>query len=114
MTIEEFNKVVEDELSRIERVLVKKQQEYNLDVDRLSVFKTGAAMSGDSPEKVLYGFLLKHLISFRDMVNATAKGEKFSKELWHEKITDIHNYLILFMALLEDDDCFKKDEKEDK
>lgn len=111
MTTEEFNKVVEDELSRVEKVLVKKQKEYNLDADRLSVFKTGAAMSGDSPEKVLYGFLLKHLISFRDMVNATDKGEKFTEDLWHEKLTDIHNYLILLMALLKDDDRFKKEEK---
>ena len=114
MTVEEFNKGVEDELHRIEKVLVKKQQEYNLDVDRLSVFKTGAAMSGDSPEKVLYGFLLKHLISLRDMIIATDRGEKFSEDLWHEKLTDIHNYLILLIELLKDDNRFKNEEKEDK
>ena len=105
MTTERFNEVVKEQLERIEKLLVKKQSEYNLDTDRLSVFKHGASMSKETPEQVLYGFLLKHLISQADMIST---GEKYTKELWLEKITDIMNYNILLLGLLEDDNMFKE------
>ena len=65
MTTDRFNEVVKEQLERIEKLLVKKQAEYNLDADRLSVFKHGAALSGETPEQVLYGFLLKHFKKLR-------------------------------------------------
>lgn len=99
MTTPEFNKVVEDQLDRIKSVLVKKATEYSLDTDRLSVFKHAAALSKETPEQALYGFMLKHIISVTDMVNS---GEVYSEELWNEKITDICNYLILLQGLLRD------------
>ena len=99
MTTPEFNKIVESQLDRIKNVLVKKQAEYNLDTDRLSVFKHGAGISEETPEQVLYGFMLKHIISVTDMINS--KGT-YTEELWNEKITDICNYLILLQGLLRD------------
>jgi hypothetical protein len=99
MTTLEFNKVVEDQLDRIKNVLVKKQAEYNLDDDRLSVFKHGAGCSEETPEQVLYGFMLKHIISVTDMINSEGT---YTEELWNEKITDICNYLILLQGLLID------------
>lgn len=99
MTTPEFNKVVEDQLERIRNVLVKKAAEYNLDTDRLSVFKHAAALSEETPEQALYGFMLKHIISMTDMINS--KGT-YSEERWNEKLTDIHNYLILLQGLLKD------------
>lgn len=99
MTPIEFNKVVEDQLTRIQRVLVKKENEYSLGTDRLSVFKHGAGITEETPEQVLYGFMLKHIISVTDMVNSKAT---YSEELWNEKITDICNYLILLQGLLRD------------
>lgn len=95
----DFNAIVEDQLDRIRTVLVKKAAEYNLDADRLSVFKHAAALSGETPEQALYGFMLKHIISITDMVNSE---ETYSEELWNEKITDICNYLILLQGLLRD------------
>ena len=99
MTTPEFNKVVEEQLERIENVLVKKAAEYSLDDDRLSVFKHAAALSEETPEQALYGFMLKHIISITDMINSEAA---YSEELWNEKITDICNYLILLQGLLRD------------
>lgn len=99
MTTPDFNKVVEDQLDRIRNVLVKKAAEYNLDADRLSVFKHAAALSEETPEQALYGMMLKHIISVTDMVNSK---QVYSEELWNEKITDICNYLILLQGLLID------------
>ena len=104
MTQERFNEVVDEELNRIRSVLITKQQEYNLEnSDRLEHFKHAGAMAGWEPEKALYGYMLKHLMSITDMINS---GKKFNRELWQEKMGDIHNYLILLLALLEDDDMF--------
>lgn len=99
MTTPDFNKVVEDQLDRIRNVLVKKAAEYNLDDDRLSVFKHAAALSEETPEQALYGFMLKHIISMTDMINSK---QSYTKELWDEKLTDICNYIILLQGLLID------------
>jgi hypothetical protein len=99
MTTPDFNKVVEDQLDRIRNVLVKKAAEYNLDDDRLSVFKHAAALSEETPEQALYGFMLKHIISMTDMINSK---QAYSEELWQEKLTDIQNYTILLIGLLKD------------
>jgi hypothetical protein len=99
MTTPDFNKVVEDQLDRIRNVLVKKAVEYNLDDDRLSVFKHAAALSEETPEQALYGFMLKHIISMTDMINSK---QTYSEELWNEKLTDINNYTILLQGLLRD------------
>ena len=99
MNTPEFNKIVKDQLNRIENVLVKKAAEYSLDSDRMSVFKHAAYLSEETPEQALYGFMLKHIISITDMINSK---EVYSEELWNEKITDICNYLILLQGLLRD------------
>lgn len=99
MNTPDFNKVVEDQLTRIMNVLVKKAAEYNLDADRMSAFKHAAALSEETPEQALFGFMLKHIVSITDMINS---GKTYSEELWNEKITDICNYLILLLGLLRD------------
>ena len=99
MNTPDFNNIVEEQLTRVCNVLVKKAAEYNLDDDRLSVFKHAAALSEETPEQALYGFMLKHIISVTDMINSK---ETYSEDLWNEKITDICNYLILLQGLLRD------------
>ena len=99
MTSNDFNKVVEEQLDRIRNVLVKKETEYTLGTDRCSVFKHGSGITEETPEQVLYGFMLKHIISVTDMVNSK---ETYPESLWNEKITDICNYLILLQGLLRD------------
>jgi hypothetical protein len=111
MKTNEFNKIVTDQLERIKKVLVKKSVEYNLEEDRLGFFKRAAALAQTTPEKALYGFLLKHLISLNDMVQSE---KSYSKDLWLEKITDITNYLILLLGLLEDDKMFTAADSSEK
>jgi hypothetical protein len=80
--------------------LVVKGAEYNLDEnDRFSDFKQGAALTGQTPEQVLYGYMLKHIMSVTAMVQS---GQPFSKERWEEKLTDVQVYLTLLRGLLED------------
>ena len=100
MKTADFNVVVGDRLNKIKDILVVKGAEYNLDKnDRFSDFKQAAAMTGQTPEQVLYGYMLKHIMSITAMVQTA--GE-FTKERWEEKLTDIHVYLCLLEGLLED------------
>lgn len=100
MKVSNFNVIVNDQLNAVERVLVSKGIEYNLDEnDRFSDFKQAATLTGQTPEQVLYGYMLKHIMSVTAMVQS---GKQFSKERWEEKLTDIHVYLTLLRGLLED------------
>lgn len=108
MTIKRFNEIVEEQTERIKKLLVKKGGEYSLENDRLSNFKNGADISGWSNEKVLFGYQLKHITSYIDMINS---GEKFSRDLWIEKLGDICCYNILLLGLLEDDNMFTDEDK---
>lgn len=111
MNTPEFNKVVEAQLNRITNVLIKKAAEYNLGTDRLAVFKHAAAISEETPEQALFGFMLKHIISITDMINSK---KAYPEALWNEKITDICNYLILLQGLLEDTGRMTTPDDEDK
>lgn len=100
MITQEFNKIVDEQLKRIEKLLVVKGAEYNLDEnDRFSDFKRASAFTGQTPEQVLYGYMLKHIMSVTDMVQS---GQVFTKERWEEKLTDVQVYLTLLRGLLED------------
>lgn len=109
MTIERFNEIVKEFVDdRIFNLLVKKGKEYSLENDRLSNFKNAADISGWTNEQVLFGYQLKHITSYIDMLNS---GKKFPKSLWVEKIGDITNYFLLLLAALEDDDMFAPEEE---
>ena len=100
MKTTDFNVIVKEQLKQIEDLLVVKGAEYNLDDnDRFSDFKQAAAFTGQTPEQVLYGYMLKHIMSITTMIQTA--GE-FSKARWVEKITDNMVYLALLRGLLED------------
>lgn len=108
MTNDRFNEIVEEFTEeRIKKLLMKKANEYSLDnPDRLANFKNGANISGWNLVKVLFGYQLKHITSYIDMINS---NEKFSRDLWLEKLGDIANYNILLLAVLEDEKMFKEE-----
>lgn len=106
MNHQEFNKIVKEFLDQTEKVLVRKEGEYSLDTDRFSFFKRMAQIENCTPEESLLHCMSKHITSFYDMVQSK---NKFTKELWFDKLGDIVNYCILLRGLLEDDDMFKEE-----
>lgn len=97
MAPDEFNKIVDEMTDKIKATLKKKATEYNLDEDRLSVFKRAAKLQHQTAPQALLGMMTKHVVSIYDYVE---EDKKFTKELAQEKIGDNLNYLILLYALL--------------
>jgi len=96
MNHEEFERVFERQVTQSREALVTKAKEYASDEDRMHNFKKAAALSGGTPEKALWGFLVKHLVSLSDMVESE---EFYLADTWDEKVGDSINYLILLRAL---------------
>ncbi len=99
MKTEDFNAIVEEQLARCTEVLVKKADEYATE-DRLHNFKVAAALVGRPARQALAGMMVKHTVSIYDMCMSDAE---FTLEMWDEKITDHMNYLLLLLALVEED-----------
>lgn len=105
MTVNDFNEVVKEFINKTETTLIKKQDEYNLGSDRFEFFKRMAKIEDTTPERALSHCVTKHITSFYDMINS---GDKFSEQLWMDKLGDIVNYMILLYGLLKDDNMFKE------
>lgn len=93
-----FKKVLNDTLESTKQVLGVKAMEYVRDDNAMHNFDTGAKMTGQCREKVLYGFALKHHISLQDIRNDIEKGVLPTKEMVDEKFGDVINYTILEKA----------------
>lgn len=106
MRIDEFNKVVKEQLLTCENLLLNKGHEYAPDavetneVDRLAHFKKVAAITGISQKAALFGMLAKHIVSVSDMCT---DGKKYKRDRWIEKITDSINYLLILRAVVEEE-----------
>lgn len=98
----EFDKIVEERCTKIKYVLSEKAVEYASDTDRLHNFNRGAKISGQSREKTLWGFALKHYISFLDILDNIDKGVIAQDYVVDEKIGDLINYLVLVEACIKD------------
>lgn len=102
MQAKEFDTLVKECTDRITKLLcASKADEYNLNKDnRFDTFYRAAEISGETPEKALFGFWLKHLVSLIDMIQS---DKVFSKDIVLEKVIDSSNYGILLLGLMLDD-----------
>ena len=102
MTEQEFDTVVSERLEKTKIILIEKGKHYRRNQNPMHNFDIGANMTGQSREKVLYGFMLKHLISFQDIINDLDSHKLPTVETLEEKIGDLVNYLILAEASIKD------------
>ncbi len=100
MKNDEFEKLLLRRLEKIKSVLSKKASEYSHDDDRLYNFHIAAAMDDTDPAKALYGMMLKHLVSMRDLIHGNLPN---TREMVDEKIGDVINYCILLEAVFQEE-----------
>jgi len=102
ITEQEFDILVQQRVQKVQQTLVVKGKEYRRNNDPLHNFRVGARVSNTTEEKVLWGFALKHYISFLDILNDIENGNLPKEETVDEKIGDLINYLILCEASIKE------------
>ena len=98
MKLDFFKNVVADTLEQVNKTLTIKIEEYVRHGNIMHNFDKGAEMTNQTREKVLYGFVLKHLISISDMRDDIEEGILPTEEKVEEKFNDAINYFILEKA----------------
>src|SRR5690606_25416667 len=95
MTNDLADQLVEERIEAIKHSLSVKAKEYVRNDDRMHNFNIASQKSGQTREKCLAGFRLKHEISAEDIRNDIELGKLPSEEVVREKYGDIINYYIL-------------------
>lgn len=93
----EFEKILNQRLESIKKILCEKGKEYALNNDRLYNFKEATKMTDTNAKRALWGMLAKHLVSVKDLISDRLEATEY---LINEKIGDSINYLILLECLL--------------
>jgi len=102
MTTEEFNKIVDETCEAIKKTLQTKAKEYASTDDRLHNFKMAGQARGITALEALDGMMLKHEVSFLDIIQMSKSGKIVPQTLMEEKLGDFINYLILAKGLIID------------
>ncbi len=102
MSPEDFDKLVDIRLGKIQTTLVVKGKEYRRNNDPLHNFNVAAQLGKTTREKALWGFALKHYVSFMDILDDIEKGSLPTEDIVDEKIGDLINYLVLCEASIKD------------
>ena len=105
MKRDEFIKSTEEVLEQLMEILKYKGREYSTIDNTFANFENAIGTSMcDTREGVLWHYMLKHVVSIKDMVQELEVGGQFSKnytvEYVNEKIGDNINYLLLLRAML--------------
>jgi hypothetical protein len=96
MTNEFADSIIESRIQKIKDTLLVKAKEYVRNDDRMHNFNVGATIKDAPREQIIDDFMLKHYISYRDMLNDINNNNLPTAAYVDEKIGDIINYLILF------------------
>ena len=91
-----YQHTLNNRLDAIRESMERKNAEYASDDSPYHNFDAAAEMTGTTPEQALWGMMIKHLVSVRDMV----EGGKTTPYLINEKIGDVQNYMILLEGVL--------------
>lgn len=85
------------------QTLKEKNARYAQNGDCLHNFRSGADIAGGTPAQACWGYVTKHLVALRDMVE---KNDFSNREDFLEKCQDTINY-IRFLWCIGNDSCVK-------
>lgn len=100
MNHEQFSLYFTKFVNEIRQLSIEKSCEYSMEGDKFHNFEQGARFTNQTREQVLYGFMLKHLISLQDY--ALYQKNIHDPEKLQSKIKDIVIYLIMLSAMIDE------------
>lgn len=90
MKAEQFKELLEELDANSVKTLAEKNSRYAQNGDCLHNFRSGADIVGGTPAQACWGYLTKHLVALRDMVN---RNDFSNREDFLEKCQDTINYV---------------------
>lgn len=90
MSADKFKRLLEELDGNSLKTLTEKNSKYASDEDCLHNFRSGADIFGDTPAKTCWGYLTKHLVALRDMVE---RNDFSDRRDFLEKCQDSINYI---------------------
>lgn len=96
----DFDIEIQSTMQKIQQLLLVKGKEYRRNNNPYHNFEVAARKKGITPERALDGFLLKHLVSYDDMLNDIEQGVLPKIEVVEEKFNDIICYMIIQKAMI--------------
>ena len=96
----EFHKIVNERLSKTQNILTVKGKEYVRNGNPFHNFDRAARIEDIHSAKALHGFMLKHWVSYMDMLDDIVEGKEIDKKLVDEKLGDLITYLIIQEGLI--------------
>jgi hypothetical protein len=94
----DFDMEIQSTIQKIKQLLLVKGKEYRRNNNPYHNFEVAARKKNITPEKALDGFLLKHLVSYDDMLNDIEQGVLPKIEVVEEKFSDILVYFMIQKA----------------
>lgn len=95
-----FIEILLNDIEQIKNILTVKSLEYVRNENPFHNFEAGATITGKHPALVLDGFMLKHYISYRDILNDLQNGIIPKSNIVNEKIFDMIIYLLIQKQLI--------------
>ena len=96
MTHENFKKLLEELDGNASDTLAEKNARYSSSDDALHNCKSGAEIMGGTPAQACWGYMTKHLVALRDMIQ---RNDFSNREDFLEKCQDSINYIRFIWAL---------------
>lgn len=100
MKATKFNSIVEARINKVRKILEHKAKDYGKNDDRLYTFNEGARYSNCTPAQALDGMMLKHVISYKEILADINAGRIVDKKRFEEKMGDLINYYIIQEAVM--------------
>lgn len=105
MTLEVFQSLLDELDGNSLETLKSKNARYSYNGDSLHNFRKGGDICGGTPAQACWGYLTKHLVALRDMVE---RDDFSNREDFLEKCQDTINY-IRFLWCIGNDESTKKE-----
>lgn len=102
MNSDRFKELLDELDGNSLETLKEKNARYSQNGDCLHNFRSGADVAGGTPAQACWGYMTKHLVALRDMVQ---RNDFSNREDFLEKCQDTINYIRFLWCIGNDADC---------